>query len=272
MEEIKKVRSFCKGTKIVGVSLSDLFDSISRKYPMTRGVFEVSMLKLNKKPALDLKEHCLEYFEAEGEHAYEKFCKEQGFVTEEFWAVVTGVKPSETAIRVSHSTDQGKWKTLMTESSTMTAIAPAKAVPTAWEAKNVLENPSSYLNRVEEIKKIIAPAPENEQEAMQRMLPVNWATMDFPNRVDFVKKIQHGKFRDFVLGVDSKLKKYFSVLKPKPPLKIKLYVTLFQFPADNYSTEAKNLLKSFVEILNTPPYFVTWVANAEILKPRIRGF
>jgi hypothetical protein len=221
--EIEKVRLFCKRAKIVGIPLSDLFDAISRKHPMTRVAFEVSMLKLNKKPALDLKLRCLKYLEIEGEHAYDKFCKEQNFVTKEFWTLATGINPDEASIDVGEIERRAE-RFLQ---AGLDAIHPA-----------IQPRPKDI-------------ASESEQEAMQKMLPVNWMTMAFSDRVNFVKKIQHDKFRGFVLNLDPKLKKYFSVLKPKPPLKIKLYVTLFQFPAENYSTEAKNLLKGFIEILNT---------------------
>jgi len=53
-----------------------------------------------------------------------------------------------------------------------------------------------------------------------------------------------------VLNLDQNLKNYFSLMKNVSSTKMKLYVTLFQAPA-SCSEEAKNLLRCFVENLNS---------------------
>jgi hypothetical protein len=228
MRDIDQVRRFCKDKKIVGVSLSDLFDNLSKRHPMTRDSFEVSMLELNKKPALDLKSRCLEYVKNEGDYAYEKYCLEQGFVTKSFWLRATGVKPLDI--------DSRPTKTLK-----------VKIVP------EVIKTQDPY-KAIEEKNEDPDKDKKNEfisWQSMEKMLPINWVSMPFSERVDFVKKIKNSKFREVVLGTDSKLKKFFLKSNPNLTPKMKVYVTLFQFPSNRYSEEAKNLLRAFIEILNT---------------------
>jgi hypothetical protein len=211
-KDLEKVKAFCKRFKIVGVSMPVLFDEISKKYPMTRSSFETSMLRLNKKPALNLKTRCLKYFEKEGDYAYEKFCKEQVVVSKEFWILATGSP----------------------------VIVPPEKFSPSRRAK------MSTLTKAE----LLSISEENEQGAMEKMLPVNWKTMVFGERVDFVKKVQLEKFRVYVLDLDPKLKKYFSNLKPRAIERQKFYTTIFKFPSDNYSIECKNLIKHLVGHLN----------------------
>lgn len=83
------------------------------------------------------------------------------------------------------------------------------------------------------------------------LLPLDWLSMPHPKRVDFVKQIQHDSFREYVLGLDPKLKSFFdSVKENKKDIGMKLYVSLFSFPSDTTSTEAKTLLKKFIDQLN----------------------
>lgn len=88
-------------------------------------------------------------------------------------------------------------------------------------------------------------------EGYNNLLPVNWVDMGFAERMDFVQKIQHKGFFDYVLTLDPKLKKYCErTLTKSQAAPIKVYVSLFSIPTDNYSEESKNLLKCFVEHLN----------------------
>ena len=108
-----------------------------------------------------------------------------------------------------------------------------------------------------EIKKDITQPSETPSESSeplderyQKLLPANWAVMVFSEKVSFVSKVQHKGFYDYILQSDQKLKDYFARMKNSTPRGLKLYVTIFAIPADSYSEEAKNLLKSFVDTLN----------------------
>jgi hypothetical protein len=104
-----------------------------------------------------------------------------------------------------------------------------------------------------EVEAPVEDAPlldEKSSDAFSKLLPANWVKMDKAERLDFVGKIHHPGFRSYVLEKEPELKKYFSS-KRSSINKMKLYVTLFQFPAENYSEEAKALLRCFVENLNS---------------------
>lgn len=101
---------------------------------------------------------------------------------------------------------------------------------------------------------MIPEAPKTErlsdEVAYERLLPHNWGIMTYSERIDFTLKVQHEGFLNFILDSDKKLKVYFSNLKEKKDSRLKLYITLFSINSDQYSTEAKDLLKDFVKSLN----------------------
>jgi hypothetical protein len=142
-KDLEKVKAFCKRFKIVGVSMPDLFDEISKKHPMARSSFEISMLSLNKKPALDLKAICLKYLENEGNYAYDKFCKEQVIVSKEFWTLATGNPPVEPIKAASVPLEKD------TEISVKSSLAEAweKMLPVNWKVM-------TFGERVDFIKKV----------------------------------------------------------------------------------------------------------------------
>lgn len=91
------------------------------------------------------------------------------------------------------------------------------------------------------------------QDEFADMLPVDWLTMTHPERVDFLNKIQHKGFYEYVLRQDSKLADFVKKSKSAGRVykeKLDIYVTLFSFPANTTSEEAKLLIKSFVNSLN----------------------
>lgn len=90
---------------------------------------------------------------------------------------------------------------------------------------------------------------EKKPESFADQLPLNWLMMTLPERIDFVKKISHEEFKSYVLKQDPDLAKYMKRIKPDSK-KMSLYVSLFSFPSDTTSEEAKQLLKSFVDSLN----------------------
>lgn len=83
-----------------------------------------------------------------------------------------------------------------------------------------------------------------------RLLPADWATKTFSEKIDFTVKVQHKGFLNFILDSDKKIKEYYSRLVEKRDPKLKLYITLFTIPAKKYSKESKDLLKDFVDSLN----------------------
>jgi len=90
----------------------------------------------------------------------------------------------------------------------------------------------------------------SDRGAYQCLLPLDWVTMSFSEKVDYSLKVQHEGFREFILDSDKKLKDYFSKLSEKKDHRLKLYITLFSIPADKYTQESKALLKEFVSTLN----------------------
>jgi hypothetical protein len=176
------------------------------------------MLKLGKKPAIRIRDLCREYYEAEKELGYYKFCKEQSFISKRFWSV---------AIK------DVKFQASLQELIKKPEESPE---PLAEDFKKKPEEP------------IIEKLPE-PSDNFRSLLPVSWIKMSRADRIEFIKKIQHEGFRSYVLELDPSLKNYFSLIRNKSE-KMKLYVTLFQIPA-SCSEEAKSILKCFVENLNS---------------------
>jgi hypothetical protein len=202
MKEIKAgLVKFCKNTKISDKPLSLLwikFDQSIIGNPFSRADFELAMLDMNKKPALDLKQRCLDYMSVEGAYNYEKFLREKEEVTREFWNRVA------------------------------TTCIPTK---------------------VESVK-VVPVREENPEEQYKKLLPLNWLKMPTTERIDFVQKVKHQGFHDYILGIDKSLKAYFAQVSAPKKERLKLYVTLFSVPADPLSEESKVLLRSFVDSLN----------------------
>jgi hypothetical protein len=68
------------------MSLNEVSLIFLNKYPhVSRDAFEMSMLKLGKKPALKAQNLCKKYYENEKELGYYKFCKEQHIISKDFW-------------------------------------------------------------------------------------------------------------------------------------------------------------------------------------------
>lgn len=91
---------------------------------------------------------------------------------------------------------------------------------------------------------------KSDGECYEKLMPVGWLNMDLPKRIKFAQRIQHKGFRKYVLEKDPRLKEKLPYLERQSPIKYDIYVTLFTFPSENYSEEAKNLLKVFIETLN----------------------
>jgi hypothetical protein len=118
---------------------------------------------------------------------------------------------------------------------------------------------------VQQVQEEVSPDDRYEQ-----LLPLGWVKMDQSERVEFVKKVQHKGFFEYLLASDKRLKDYFSRIKTMTN-SMRLYVSLFSVPAENYSEEAKNLLKAFVEVLNMTGrarlQFVTYT-NPDVIEVR----
>jgi hypothetical protein len=92
---------------------------------------------------------------------------------------------------------------------------------------------------------------KSDKGAYHNLLPLDWTTLSFSEKVDYTLKVQHGGFREFILDSDKKLKDYFAKLTEKKDHRLRLYITLFSIPADKYTEESKELLKTFVNTLNS---------------------
>jgi len=110
------------------------------------------------------------------------------------------------------------------------------------------KNLFSTLFRQTHQQKVLETDTDSDNK-YEKLLPIDWIKMDFSSRVDFVKKVKHSGFLNYLFEIDPKIKKYFSLIK-KNPTKMKMYVTIYSFPSDTYSEESKNLLRSFIENLS----------------------
>jgi len=234
--DLSKFKRFFKNGKTVGLSMDDLYKNFSLVHTVPRADFEIGLLELGKKVAKDLKVRCLEYLKNEGEFGYEKICRELVPVTKEFWDVVTSEARNSTP----------------TIESPKVPERTISVSPEALQKEPTLDyNPKVIRNKLPKATTPIT-AP-NKGDEYYKLLPAGWATLSISERISFVQKIQHEGFREYVLSIDPRTKKFFSHLDetPKKSTKFKLYVTLFQIQSKNYSKESKNLLRCFVESLNT---------------------
>lgn len=199
------IKRFCKGRKIIGEKLSDLYKAFEKKHSrsgLSQENFEVGLLILGKNPAKRCQKACIEYALADRKFGYIKFIKEVELVTEGFW----------------------KKATAEIHENQFQENAPLPVIP---------EEPISNKNK----------------DVFINLLPLNWHKMTFTERVDFIQRVKHKGFYDYLLEKDPKLKNYFSKVKKEDPMK--LYITVFSFPSGTYSEEAKGLLRCFVDTLNS---------------------
>jgi hypothetical protein len=91
-----------------------------------------------------------------------------------------------------------------------------------------------------------------DSDSYDKLLPQDWMRMPLSDRIDFVEKVQyqHPGFYNYLIAKDRRIKEYLKKVKSYKKAPIKMYVLVFSFPSDNYSKEAKSLLKCFVETLN----------------------
>lgn len=191
------VRKYCRNHKTTGKTLHMVYQEFCEASGfMDREQFELILLSLNSRAAKSTRDRCLAY----PADQYQKFIKEQEYVTEGFW-------------ESAHSE-----RTILLESS---------------EGVGAITQMGGADTR-----------------CYQNLLPENWEKMTNPQRIDFTKKVHHEGFRDYIFSIDPKVAKFFREMRKKSPNTMAVYVTLFSFPAENYSNEAQGLLKTFVNTLN----------------------
>ena len=89
------------------------------------------------------------------------------------------------------------------------------------------------------------------ENAYSKLLPASWATMSSNDRIDFVKKIQHQGFKDYVLSLDKRVRDFvLSTKKDESKNMMKIYTTLFSFNPKKYDKKTKDLFRSFVDSIN----------------------
>lgn len=214
MDLIREVKIFCKCQQTLEHKISDLHKEFmeKRKAPeIGLESFENALLHIKARVAVVLKNRCEEYIKSNGADSYLKFTREQEFVSPGFWS-----KAVET---IEKSNPPKFWPK-----------------PGMTLSEGLMPQP----------KQATAPS----EDRYHHLLPTNWTVMNFSDRVSFVSRVQHKGFFDYILDSDKKLKEYFSKMKHATPNGLRLYVTIFSIPADSYSEESKNLLKTFVETLN----------------------
>ena len=227
------IKMFCKSNKTANEKMSSLYELfLTQKYSphgtrkclrpvtMPRGDFELGLLSLGSKVARLAGEKCLRY----PEDQYEKFILEQEKVSKDFWDYVHSIGKSNTLEPV---------------------VPPPVPVSSTTE-------PKASPQHEDLVTKKEISLEEAEKKCYEGLLPINWAMMSFPQKVDFTKKVYHKGFREYICAQDKKIDNFFLQAKDKSggATNMPIYVTLFSFPSDNYSVEAKGLLKMFVGILN----------------------
>lgn len=89
-----------------------------------------------------------------------------------------------------------------------------------------------------------------DESSYQKLMPLNWDSLKFTEKVDHVLKVQHEGFREYILSKDKKLRDYYNNLSEKKDRRIKLYITLFTVSLKDCSKESRKILKDFVRALN----------------------
>jgi len=234
---LRVIKSFCKGNKTANEKMSVLYDKFSvihkGKYP--RKDFELGLLSAGAKVARLMGEKCLRY----PHDQYEKFIREQEFVSPEFWAYV-------------HSIGESHLVPVPSPIKKVNCPARAKETTTpfsdAFIKKEISQSPIKKEPPIKEASKSQTP-PDPEEKCYEGLLPGDWPVMTLSQQIDFTKKVHHKGFQEFILSKNPQIKTYFSKVRGAP-VRMPIYVTLFSFPSDNYTAEARGLLKTFVHILN----------------------
>jgi hypothetical protein len=209
-EYLKLVNNFCKSTRTKDAKLQDLFKSFLKGYP---------------------------------DH------KDQGL----FETTMLSLRKTPAIVCrdncIKYAMDEGKDK-WMEYASFVTYVSRE-----FWdESVKGIEDPIAPEPVTPPVKSAVSKTPEVRKASnittYNRLLPADWTTKTFSEKMDFTIKVQHKGFLNFILDSDKKIKEYYSRLEEKRDPKLKLYITLFSIPAKKYSNESKNLLKEFVDSLN----------------------
>lgn len=264
---IKSIILFCKNNETVAKPVAELYKNYIKKegvcLGISQGQFEFGLLVLKKKVILNLRNKCLDFIKA-GLGSYEEFITVNEPITKVFWDYIVGQDFS--GIVENHA------RTLPVVKSTQ-VLSHKQRVPANWKDMSSLEKAEFFkgIEKDDEFKAyVLALDPnlkkymesqDNKREPSQNkaaeevdyksLLPVNWVSMSFSDRVSFAISIEDTDFKAYVLTQDPKIANYLKYLKSNRNDKsFNLYVTLYSFPADSKSTETKDTLKDFVSALN----------------------
>lgn len=218
---LQVIEIFCKSRETVNTKISVLYEQFKNfvesrnlKISHSSSEFELALFFLRKKVVDRVKDKCLKYVEQYGSEAYDLFIKNEDNISYYFWVEMLKKEGMQ-------------WP-------------PPERDQNIFLGKKPEKSPEQEKKEFDD-KRIVE---------FKSALPIDWADMPFPKRVDFAKNIQHADFKEYVLNLDSKLKTYFKNAVTKKSSGLKLYVTLFSFQSDTTTPEAKILLKRFVEQLN----------------------
>ena len=206
------VKSFCKGHKISTMTLNELWELFKEKKPgYHKPEFEAAMLQIGAGPAKKMRELCKAYIKIHGYDSYDSFIHEVGHVSQDFW------------------------KTVYTG---MVLFSPTQIVQESQPAAQVEEHqPTTEAH--------------DDEEYYKKMIPLNWIDLSKSDRIDFVLKVQHQGFKDYLIKTYPDLGHYIKQVPPQKQNKLAMYITVFQFSSDTHSVEAKALLCNFIETLNS---------------------
>jgi len=239
MNLIRDVKIFCKGQRTLGRKVSDLYKEFMNKhliyYKDNKDIrckapeisiekFEDSLLHIKARVAVDLKNRCEEFIKSNGIDSYKKFIREHEFVSQSLWNKAVTEMVNKYPQPQNQESDP-----------------PPKPQP-----KPGMVLTEGFMPQPKQASESVTPS----EDRYHQLLPTNWTVMSFSDKVSFVSRVQHKGFFDYILDSDKKLKEYFSKMKHVTPNGLRLYVTIFSIPADSYSEESKNLLRTFVETLN----------------------
>ena len=103
-----------------------------------------------------------------------------------------------------------------------------------------------------------------EPEGFERLVPNDWGRMKLNQKIDFVKKVQYGEFKKFLITREKSLANFFARQK-NDSSGMTWYTTIYSI--EEASKESKKILKDFIGILNG--YGRTRLQYVECTEPSI---
>ena len=241
---LNKIRIFCKTNKIAGFQIRELYNkflSFSRDITITQSQFEQGFQILNKTIIRKLRKNCIQFYKDwKKEKPYEAFITNREYITRDFWNSLVDVKSKPIPQPVDETFEEIKDQ-----------LAQKPETVGLSDHKSPDEKKTAESKFTKTVVKVPVPSSSWYVSNKQK-LPPNWDKMTLTKRMEFASKIKNDdEFKAYVMALDPRIEKYANEQAARASKNtVRLYVTLFSFPADKTSPESKNLIKKFVNALN----------------------